>query len=149
LAILIVCWWITQRPDLPQSAGRALGADFSSSARADGKRTEVLGPGFGQFIFIPAGEFTMGCNDGENPDERPEHVVELSAFYVGRTPVTNWQFVQFLNGARITSMEYLAVRSRQHSITLVDGKWTCSKGTEDDAARCQICVLELNFCEWF
>src|SRR5436309_2659691 len=108
LTILLVCFCITQTSHLPRWHGHALCADPSASAHGEGKGRDILGPGFGRFIFIPAGEFTMGCNDGENPDERPEHIVELSSFYVGRTPVTNSPFVQFLNDAHITAEAYFA-----------------------------------------
>ena len=32
-------------------------------------------------VLIPAGEFTMGDDNGED-DEKPAHRVELSAFYM-------------------------------------------------------------------
>ena len=45
--------------------------------------------------LIPAGEFLMGSCNGV-PDERPEHPVRVSAFRMGRYPVTNAEYGRFL-----------------------------------------------------
>ncbi len=42
-------------------------------------------------VFVPAGSFLMGSEDG-NDDERPVHEVTLDAFWLDRTEVTNAQF---------------------------------------------------------
>ena len=39
-------------------------------------------------LYIPAGNFTMGNDDGQ-PDERPAHPVYLDAFWIDQTEVTN------------------------------------------------------------
>ena len=39
--------------------------------------------------LVPAGPFTMGANDGGEPDEHPAHTVTLPAFYLDLTEVTN------------------------------------------------------------
>jgi eukaryotic-like serine/threonine-protein kinase len=39
-------------------------------------------------LYVPAGDFTMGSNDGF-PDERPVHKVTLDAFWIDQTEVTN------------------------------------------------------------
>lgn len=46
--------------------------------------------------FIPAGTFTMGNNNG-NEDEAPEHEVELSAYFMDITEVTNSAYLDYLN----------------------------------------------------
>ncbi len=52
-------------------------------------------------VLVPAGEFTMGTNQGEDigpnipryyNDARPEHKVTLPAFYIDKTEVTNAQY---------------------------------------------------------
>lgn len=55
---------------------------------------EVYDPDRGM-IFIPAGTFTMGRNDGEF-DERPDHTVYLDAYYIDENPVTNAEYNEFL-----------------------------------------------------
>lgn len=48
-------------------------------------------------VWIPAGEFTMGTDDGEfNPNERPAHPVRLDGFWMDATPVTNGQYHDFV-----------------------------------------------------
>lgn len=44
-----------------------------------------------EMVLIPAGEFTMGDDQGED-DERPAHRVKLSAFYMDVTEVTQASF---------------------------------------------------------
>src|SRR5687768_4756474 len=47
-------------------------------------------------VPIPAGAFVMGSDAGPD-DERPAHRVEVAAFSIDRTPVTNAQAAEFLN----------------------------------------------------
>jgi formylglycine-generating enzyme required for sulfatase activity len=54
------------------------------------------GGSYTALVPIPAGAFTMGSASGP-ADERPEHRVELAAYSIERTPVTNRQFAEFLN----------------------------------------------------
>ena len=49
-------------------------------------------------ILIPAGEFEMGCNDSDIPDdEKPAHSVYVDAFYIDKYPVTNSQYKEFID----------------------------------------------------
>jgi formylglycine-generating enzyme required for sulfatase activity len=52
-----------------------------------------------QVARIPAGEFTMGAEDGEE-DERPSHRVYLDEFCIGVYPVTNDQYAAFVREAK-------------------------------------------------
>jgi sulfatase modifying factor 1 len=47
------------------------------------------------FARIPAGEFLMGAEDGEE-DERPAHRAYLDEFYIGTHPVTNLEYSRFV-----------------------------------------------------
>jgi len=54
--------------------------------------------------FLPGGEYEMGDHHGfvdpSHPsDELPLHMVRVDAFYMGKTEVTNRQFLAFLNAA--------------------------------------------------
>ena len=42
-------------------------------------------------VYVPAGDFEMGSNDGDR-DESPMHTVYLDAFYIDQTEVTNAQY---------------------------------------------------------
>lgn len=46
-------------------------------------------------VLVPAGEFTMGGDDGAF-DEAPAHRVYISAFYIDRCEVTNAQFAHYV-----------------------------------------------------
>ena len=51
-----------------------------------------------EMIYIPAGKFVMGSDDGMD-DEKPHHVVYLDGFYIARYPVTNVQYKEFVAAA--------------------------------------------------
>jgi formylglycine-generating enzyme required for sulfatase activity len=61
-------------------------------------------------VFVPAGEFLMGATDAElgivgaggppklaGGDEQPQHPVNLAAFWIDQTEITNAQFSNFAN----------------------------------------------------
>ncbi|MHC4390051.1 MAG: formylglycine-generating enzyme family protein, partial [Planctomycetota bacterium] len=52
-----------------------------------------------EFVFVPAGSFTMGDGLGSE-DERPEHEVTMSAFFMSQTEVTGEQYERFLADVR-------------------------------------------------
>lgn len=140
----------SDQPGAHQSDAQAKFAASTATDENEGQGEELLGSGFGKFIFIAGGEFTMGRDDGENPDERPEHLVELSSFYVGRTPVTTSQFVRFLNEASVPPKEYLyaGVKFLTPNIERAGDEWICSEGCENDAASCESWVLAEKYCDW-
>jgi formylglycine-generating enzyme required for sulfatase activity len=125
-------------------------ADLFATDTAPATAVEILGPGRGQFVFISSGEFTMGRNDGEDKDARPEHVVELSSFYVAKTPTTNAQFVQFLDEAHVSEEDYFLPKAKYLTtgITRADEKWIVRQGCENDAASCQSWILAERYCDW-
>ena len=47
-------------------------------------------------VLIPAGEFQMGSDDGQE-DEKPVHTVYVDAFYMDKYEVTNLEYQQFLH----------------------------------------------------
>ena len=56
----------------------------------------ITGRDGAEMVLIPAGEFQMGSNDGEN-DEKPVHTVYLDAFYMDIYEVTNAQYKKFVD----------------------------------------------------
>jgi GR25 family glycosyltransferase involved in LPS biosynthesis len=50
-----------------------------------------------RMIHVEGGTFWMGDDESDDKYEKPAHKVSLSSFYLGQYPVTNEQFVPFLN----------------------------------------------------
>jgi formylglycine-generating enzyme required for sulfatase activity len=69
------------RPKVMAAASVPVAAAPSPAAAA------ITGRDGAPMVLIPAGEFTMGSNDGET-DERPSHRVSISAFYLDKYEVT-------------------------------------------------------------
>lgn len=60
----------------------------------------------GELVFIPSGEFTMGCNIGSfghSEDESPSHAVWLDAYYISIHEVTNREFATFLSDSTVSN----------------------------------------------
>jgi len=55
---------------------------------------DIIGQDDAPMVLIPAGEFQMGSDDG-NDDEKPIHTVYLDAFYMDIYEVTNAQYKKF------------------------------------------------------
>ncbi len=54
---------------------------------------------FADVKAVPAGSFVMGNEKGDG-DEKPQHRVDLDAFMIGRSEVTNAQFLKFVEETR-------------------------------------------------
>jgi formylglycine-generating enzyme len=59
-------------------------------------------------VWIPGGEFWMGCEGCGMPDALPVHLVSVHGFWMDRTPVTNHDFALFV---RATGYVTVAERS--------------------------------------
>ena len=55
-----------------------------------------------KMVLIPAGQFQMGSEDGED-DERPIHQVDLDAFYIDANEVTVGQYKKFVSATGHTA----------------------------------------------
>jgi formylglycine-generating enzyme required for sulfatase activity len=57
-----------------------------------------------EFVRVPAGEFLMGSDPSKDkyaqPNEQPQHRVELSEYYIGKYEVTNAQYAVFAKEQR-------------------------------------------------
>ena len=77
----------------------AAAAIAAAATQAQAPRRTV-DDGYGELVFVPAGPFTMGDTFGDgDARERPAHVVEVDAFYIGKYEVTNAQWRRFRDDA--------------------------------------------------
>jgi iron(II)-dependent oxidoreductase len=111
-------------------------------------RAQTQGSPFTELVPIPAGRFTMGSASGP-ADERPSHSIDLPAFAIDRTPVTNRQFAEFLKakGPGPNNMFY-DPDDGDARIHLKGGQWVPDAGAE------QLPVVEptwygaREYCRW-
>ena len=83
-------------------AGRVL-------AKLGDLRPEVLTCEQMVFCHVPAGEFLMGSTDDDkqaDDDEKPQRTVNLPEYWMGKHPVTNAQFAQFVSAGGYRHSDY-------------------------------------------
>ena len=72
-----------------------------------------------EFIHIPAGKFLMGSKEDNQlagDSEKPQHTVEiLSDYWIGRYPVTNAQFAEF-----VKATQYVTIAEKEGGWNLKD-----------------------------
>jgi sulfatase modifying factor 1 len=71
-------------------------ADAGSVEPTELGSSEPPGPAPKGMVWIPPGKFSMGSAYQPFGDARPIHTVELDGFWLDETPVTNRQFVAFV-----------------------------------------------------
>ena len=60
-------------------------------------------------VEVPAGPFLMGSSDHDKAaysDEKPQHTLTLPRYWIGKTPITNAQFRQFVESDGYTNQAY-------------------------------------------
>jgi formylglycine-generating enzyme len=93
-------------PAKPRSAGRNTKLVEKARALANGNSTSkattlphpsatLTGKDGAPMVLVPAGEFTMGSEQGD-ADEQPVHRVFLDSFYLDTFEVTNGRFAKFV-----------------------------------------------------
>ena len=105
-------------------------------------------------VYIPAGKYRMGSLEtdiGSDYDEFPQHLVDLSAFWMDQTVVTNAMYARFLNemGNQIEERStWLDAGDEDVLINQQDGTWKPQKGFENHP------VVEVTwfgaraYCQW-
>jgi eukaryotic-like serine/threonine-protein kinase len=101
-------------------------------------------------VYVPAGEFQMGSEDG-GKNERPVHSVFLDAYWMDQTEVTNIKYAEFLNergNQEERGATWLNLESEDAKIELSDKEWQPKTGFEHHP------VVEITwygakaYCEW-
>jgi len=71
-------------------------------------------------VVVPAGPFTLGVDARHEPwsldNERPAHTVDLPAFRIARTPVTNAQWQQFVASGAYDEPRWWSPAGWQHRV---------------------------------
>lgn len=104
---------------LPQRKAENLGENLQQSAQAatTGAGRVTVNPKDGaEMLFIPPGVFVMGTNKEYEsahgdprgyPDQRPAHRVQITrGFWIYKTPVTNYQYRQFVKDTSHPEPDY-------------------------------------------
>jgi len=71
-------------------------------------------------VFIPAGEFQMGCDPAHNggftcpKDELPLHTVAISAFFIDRYEVTNARYDECVRAGACRPPAVASSETREH-----------------------------------
>jgi formylglycine-generating enzyme required for sulfatase activity len=106
-------------------SGGAVASGFPCTATADP----------GELVTIPAGDFTMGCNDAVDnqcsDDEKPKHTVSLSGFSIDRTLVTQAQYTSCINAG---------------ACAVPSCDWSCDNSSFP--ASCMTWQDASNYCAW-
>ncbi len=72
----------------------------------------------GTSVLVPAGEFILGVDAVSEPhsldNERPAHVVDVPAFRIGRVPVTNGEWRQFIDDGGYRQQRWWSDRGWTH-----------------------------------
>jgi formylglycine-generating enzyme required for sulfatase activity len=66
---------------------------------------QVLQPFEPETVLVDAGQFLMGCDEDEN--EAPQHPVTLDCYWIGKYPVTNAEFAEFVRQTGRSAREEL------------------------------------------
>jgi sulfatase modifying factor 1 len=108
--VYVVKRWLAQTADVAADGKRANPAKGDGAAPAGfaptlANKAEPKGPAPEGMVWIPGGEFSMGCEDprlcvdgGRDPmvDTRPIHRAYVDGFWMDKTVVTNEQFAKFV-----------------------------------------------------
>ncbi|MDQ8202093.1 SUMF1/EgtB/PvdO family nonheme iron enzyme [Pelagicoccus sp. SDUM812003] len=97
-----------------------------------------------EMIFIPAGEFQMGADDGYY-DEAPAHRVSLSAYWIDKYEVNNRQFAAYVREREL--YEQLEGAWHRHSVegSLDMIRYFEAKAPETMGERCKRKALSARF----
>jgi formylglycine-generating enzyme required for sulfatase activity/SH3-like domain-containing protein len=60
-------------------------------------------------VYVPAGDFLMGSTDSDsdaNADEKPQHRVYVDGYWIGKTEVTQAEYIEFIEAGGYSKREY-------------------------------------------
>jgi formylglycine-generating enzyme required for sulfatase activity len=119
-----------ERPNTDHDPAAVFQVDTTVKTYSPERRdTNNIQPILTDMVLIEGGNFFLGCNEG-NRDEMPHHQVTLSSFAIDIHPVTNEQFVRFLEvmGGEKDSNHNDIIRLRESRIKRSAGKISIESG---------------------
>ena len=97
----------------------------------------IIGTDGREMVLIPAGPFVMGSGDEGEFDEKPQHNVFVSAFYMDKYEVTNEAYANFIRGSQYHKQ---SIPFFQDEVSLLFGPKLPAVGVSWDDA--------LTYCKW-
>lgn len=119
-----------ERPDTDLDPAAAFHVDTSvKQYKPERKEVKNIQPVLTDMVIIPGGTFLRGSNSG-NRDEMPRHEVHLESFAIDIHPVTNEQFVRFLEamGGEKDTNHHDIIRMRDSRIKRSGGRLSIESG---------------------
>jgi len=109
-------------PLLPAS----LGADRTLTLHVPTRSARFITDAYREYTFVPAGPAVIGDTLGVGQeDERPARIVDVAAFWLGSTEVTNLEYAEFLTACAHVDPTWCDFGSRKCRLARGDdGKWT-------------------------
>jgi len=104
-----------------------------------------------ELVYISDGFFMMGSEYSDanaEYDERPQHRVFLSSYWIDKTEVTNAMYVKFLNETNREVVVELAFDSENTQFYLTDQGWVVTPGKENLPAVNITWFGATDYCEW-
>lgn len=98
---------------------QALNLRTGAPVLADGAGLPAGRPGLaGTSVLVPAGDFVLGVDAADEPfsldNERPAHRVQVPAFRIGRVPVTNAEWRNFIDDGGYRDPRWWTTRGWKH-----------------------------------
>lgn len=119
-----------ERPDLDMNPHDLLRVDTTvKQYHPESKEIKNIQPLLTEMVVIPGGTYYRGSNDG-NRDETPRHRVILSDYAIDIHPVTNEQFVRFLDamGGEKDQNHNDIIRMKDSRIKKIAGRLSIESG---------------------
>jgi formylglycine-generating enzyme required for sulfatase activity len=131
--------------------------NFSEDAEVQGGKQEIVkvnlkkrgsgkGAEAGDMVFIPAGEFWMGCSPSDSEcyaEEKPYHKVYIDGYYINKYEVTVAEFEKCVNAGSCKKENYYSKQEKPD--------WACNLGDsakENHPMNCVTWYGAKEFCEW-
>lgn len=121
---------LLERPDFDPNPGLVFTQELVvGKYQVEKTAIENIEPILTEMVIIPEGDYTQGSNIGSR-DETPVHTVHLSAYAIDKHPVTNEQFVRFLEvmGGEKDSNNNDMIRLKESRIKKIAGKFQIESG---------------------